>query len=241
MLLPPIATLQSPQAAPSPAKAVALDCTASEGLSEAIQAAAKAHLEQAGVQACPPDAPGLPVLRINAELSTRQDGMFLASVQFQCGTREALPPRQEGRSLFGDALPKQAYLALTRNREVAERRLKEGTISTINRALFILFPPPSGVIGGTGRLYLGTAKVRFQPPQPPYPVFAKIAGVQGVVRIEVGFDAEGVPQETRLLTGPDLLAEDALAYGMQWRFDPPVQQGKTTPGIFVLDITYHLN
>ena len=99
-------------------------------------------------------------------------------------------------------------------------------------------------MGGTGR-FLGSGdyqpiQVRYQPPMPPYPIFAKIAKVQGVVKVDLSIDEQGVPTEARWVSGPQALTQAALKWGLDWRFDPEVFQGKKVSSTFRLSINFQL-
>jgi protein TonB len=87
-----------------------------------------------------------------------------------------------------------------------------------------------------------TTKVDFsyRPPVPPYPPLARMARIQGVVRVEVLAGADGVPQSAKAVDGPYQLRAAAEAYAMTWRVRPPAVNGIPRPSRFEVSITYRI-
>jgi len=81
--------------------------------------------------------------------------------------------------------------------------------------------------------------------EPVYPTFAKSAGVEGVVRIEIGISKDGTISTVAGKTGPPSLykaAEDAL---LRYRYRPFVRDGHpvnvTTAANFIFQLVSHQN
>lgn len=101
-----------------------------------------------------------------------------------------------------------------------------------------------GTVGGTGRIIdfnFSQVKVRRQPPTPPYPIKAKLAGIQGVVAVELTINPNGEIVNAVAKEGPEELRDGAVEYAKQWTFEPCTLNGKPQYGRFLLRLTYKLN
>jgi protein TonB len=56
--------------------------------------------------------------------------------------------------------------------------------------------------------------------EPDYPAEARQQQIQGPVVLDVRIGRDGTIQETKLLSGPPLLADAAISAVKQWRFRP---------------------
>jgi TonB family protein len=56
--------------------------------------------------------------------------------------------------------------------------------------------------------------------EPEYPEQARQQGIQGAVVLDLRIGRDGVVQEVKLVRGPGLLADAAIAAAQQWRFKP---------------------
>ena len=54
----------------------------------------------------------------------------------------------------------------------------------------------------------------------PYPLLACVSSLQGVVVVRASLDQDGKVLSAKAISGPDLLAKDALANIRKWHFDP---------------------
>lgn len=61
-------------------------------------------------------------------------------------------------------------------------------------------------------------------PRPSYPQIARVAGVEGVVVLQLLIGEDGGVKEVRILDGPEMLREAAVAAAMQGRFKPAQNQ-----------------
>jgi TonB family protein len=70
----------------------------------------------------------------------------------------------------------------------------------------------------------------MQPPAAiPYPMLTQQSKVQGAVVVEVLVGADGVIQNTKVVSGPPILASAAREAVRQWHFKPFLQDGKPVP------------
>jgi protein TonB len=120
-------------------------------------------------------------------------------------------------------------------------------------------PLPGAAASGTmGALFPPTPKVLATPPKmvnisagvavglliartpPAYPADAKSAGVQGTVVLEAIIGRDGLVQDLKVVSGPDLLQQAAVDAVKTWRYKPyllndePVEVRTTINVIFTL-------
>ena len=98
----------------------------------------------------------------------------------------------------------------------------------------------SGSTGHVVDVDYSQVKVKHQPPPPPYPALAKIARIQGTVVVEITVGADGIPVSARALEGPPQLRDAAVAYAMQWRFEPCLVGGVPQQARFKLTMPFKL-
>jgi TonB family protein len=86
-------------------------------------------------------------------------------------------------------------------------------------------PPPSSNVK---RIRLGpkvkAAKLVFQP-QPVYPALAKMARIQGTVRLDAVINRDGTVGYLRVISGHPLLVRAALVAVQRWRYQPTLLNG----------------
>lgn len=121
------------------------------------------------------------------------------------------------------------------------------------------------VIGGTGNLMPPTVEVRHQPkpqppqavrqlrvgtmeaamalsrPQPVYPHLAKIARIQGVVRLEAIISKAGTIERLQVLSGHPTLIQAALDAVQQWRYRPTILNGEPVEVVTTIDVHFTLS
>jgi len=68
-------------------------------------------------------------------------------------------------------------------------------------------------------------KVRYRPPVPSYPPLARIAKVQGTVKLRLTIGTNGRVEKVDALGGPKLLGLAAVAFFREWTFDPVKVEG----------------
>ena len=75
---------------------------------------------------------------------------------------------------------------------------------------------------------------------PKYPELAKQAGVMGTVWLGVKTDENGNVVEVKVLRSVPLLNKAAVDAVKQWKYEPFLSEGKPTPIVFSVSITFHL-
>jgi protein TonB len=113
---------------------------------------------------------------------------------------------------------------------------------------------PGGVVGGSG--------VITTPPTPPpapvriggdikaprlvhrvepeYPSIAVSAMIEGTVILEASVDPTGAVKEARVLRSHGILDQPALAAVEQWRYEPLMLNGKATPFVLTVTVSFSL-
>ena len=76
--------------------------------------------------------------------------------------------------------------------------------------------------------------------EPVYPEQAKSAQLSGKVLLLVTVDAEGVPSDVAVVSGPPLLADSAVAAVKQWSFTPTLLNGEPVPVSGTVTMTFSL-
>lgn len=102
-------------------------------------------------------------------------------------------------------------------------------------------PPPKGP--AVRRIHVGgqveAAKLIFQP-KPEYPPLAKMARIQGTVRLEAVIGKDGTIQDLRALSGPPLLLKPALEAVSRWRYRPTLLNGEPVEVVTEIVINFTL-
>lgn len=107
----------------------------------------------------------------------------------------------------------------------------------------------SGILGGivTAEKTEAVAAVgEIKPPRiirkvnPVYPEEAKKAGVQGIVILEVETDADGNVVRTKVLRSIPLLDQAAIDAVRQWKYEPPLIDGRPRGIIFTVTVNFQL-
>lgn len=75
-----------------------------------------------------------------------------------------------------------------------------------------------------------------------YPAWAKKAGIEGVVRLQVDIDPQGQVTDIRLENDDahPALREAAITSVRQWRFTPQTQDGEVIPATLSIPIRFQL-
>lgn len=104
-------------------------------------------------------------------------------------------------------------------------------------------PPPAAkvvperiVVGGV----VEAAKAIYRP-APAYPPLAKMARLQGVVRLEAVIGKNGRIQNLRVIDGHPLLIEAALDAVKQWRYEPTLLDGVPVEVVTEIDVDFNLS
>jgi protein TonB len=83
------------------------------------------------------------------------------------------------------------------------------------------------------------AKLIFKP-SPEYPPLAKMARIQGTVRLEAIIAKDGPIQDLKVLSGHPLLVKSALDAVKQWRYQPTLLNGEPVEVITEIDVNFTL-
>jgi outer membrane biosynthesis protein TonB len=94
---------------------------------------------------------------------------------------------------------------------------------------------PAPVVRDFARL-----RVLQRPPWPRYPRAAKLAGLQGEVRVAIVLGADGLPVMARALDGPRELKAEGESYAMGWTFEPVKVDGRAVVASSTLTASFRL-
>lgn len=104
-------------------------------------------------------------------------------------------------------------------------------------------PPPPPKATTPKRIRVGgqveQAKIIFRP-TPEYPPLAKVARIQGVVRLEAIISRDGTVQDLKVLNGHPLLVKSALEAVQRWRYQPTLLNGEPVEIITEIDVNFSL-
>jgi len=104
-------------------------------------------------------------------------------------------------------------------------------------------PPPPPKAATPKRIRVGgqveQAKLIFQP-KPEYPPLAKMARIQGTVRLEAVISRDGTIQDLKMLSGHPLLVKSALEAVSRWRYQPTLLNGEPVEVVTEVDVNFTL-
>jgi protein TonB len=104
-------------------------------------------------------------------------------------------------------------------------------------------PPPPPKAAAPKRIRVGgqveSAKLIFQP-KPDYPPLAKMARIQGTVRLEAIISKDGTIQDLKVLNGHPLLVKAALEAVQRWRYQPTLLNGEPCEVVTEIDVNFTL-
>ncbi|HXH50307.1 MAG TPA: energy transducer TonB [Terriglobia bacterium] len=104
-------------------------------------------------------------------------------------------------------------------------------------------PPPPPKPTTPQRIRVGgqveAAKLIFKP-TPEYPPLAKMARIQGTVRLEAIISKDGTIQDLKVLNGHPLLVKAALDAVKQWRYQPTLLNGEPVEVVTEIDVNFTL-
>lgn len=104
-------------------------------------------------------------------------------------------------------------------------------------------PPPPPKAATPKRIRVGgqveAAKLIFQP-KPEYPPLAKMARIQGSVRLEAIISKDGTIQDLKVLSGHPLLVKSALEAVSRWRYQPTLLNGDPVEVVTEIDVNFTL-
>jgi periplasmic protein TonB len=104
-------------------------------------------------------------------------------------------------------------------------------------------PPPPPKAATPKRIRVGgqveSAKLIFQP-KPEYPPLAKMARIQGTVRLEAVISKDGTIQDLKTVSGHPLLVKAALDAVQRWRYQPTLLNGEPVEVVTEIDVNFTL-
>lgn len=104
-------------------------------------------------------------------------------------------------------------------------------------------PPPPPKAATPKRIRVGgqveAAKLIFRP-TPVYPPLAKMARIQGTVRLEAIIAKDGTIQDLKVLSGHPLLVKSALEAVQKWRYQPTLLNGEPVEVVTEIDVNFTL-
>jgi periplasmic protein TonB len=104
-------------------------------------------------------------------------------------------------------------------------------------------PPPPPKVQAPQRIRVGgqveAAKLIFGP-KPEYPPLAKMARIQGTVRLEALIAKDGTIKDLKVLSGHPLLVKAALSAVQQWRYQPTLLNGQPVEVETEIDVNFTL-
>jgi len=104
-------------------------------------------------------------------------------------------------------------------------------------------PPPPPKAATPKRIRVGgqveSARLIFQP-KPEYPPLAKMARIQGTVRLEAIISKDGTIQDLRVVSGHPLLVKSALEAVQRWRYQPTLLNGEPVEVVTEVDVNFTL-
>jgi len=105
-------------------------------------------------------------------------------------------------------------------------------------------PPPPPRAETPKRIRVGgqveAAKAIFKP-TPEYPPLAKMARIQGTVRLEAIISKDGSIQDLKVISGHPLLVQSAMGAVQKWRYQPTLLNGEPVEVVTEIDVNFTLS
>lgn len=105
-------------------------------------------------------------------------------------------------------------------------------------------PPPPSAPKAPSRIRLGgmveAARIIYHP-IPVYPPLAKMARIQGIVRLEAVIGKNGAIENLRVISGHPLLIQSALDAVRSWRYKPTLLDGAPVEVVTEIDVEFTLS
>ena len=104
-------------------------------------------------------------------------------------------------------------------------------------------PPPPPKAQAPKRIRVGgmveSARLIFQP-KPEYPPLAKMARIQGTVRLDAIISKDGTIQDLKVMSGHPLLVKAAMEAVQRWRYQPTLLNGEAVEVATEIDVNFTL-
>ncbi len=118
-----------------------------------------------------------------------------------------------------------------------------GVIGGIIGGVLSYAPPPPPKPTTPKRIRVGgqveSARLIFQP-KPEYPPLAKMARIQGTVKLEAIISKDGTIQDLKVLQGHPLLVKSAIEAVARWRYQPTLLNGEPVEVVTEIDVNFTL-
>ncbi len=105
-------------------------------------------------------------------------------------------------------------------------------------------PPPPPKAATPKRIHVGgqveQARWIFHP-NPEYPPLAKMARIQGVVRLEAIIDKDGTIKDLKAVSGHPMLIKSAMEAVSRWRYQPTLLNGEPVEVATEIDVNFTLS
>jgi len=104
-------------------------------------------------------------------------------------------------------------------------------------------PPPPPKAAAPKRIRVGGSVEKAMlifGPKPEYPPLAKMARIQGTVKLEAVISKDGTIQDLKVLTGHPLLVKSALDAVQRWRYQPTLLNGDPVEVVPEIDVNFSL-
>lgn len=129
--------------------------------------------------------------------------------------------------------------------------LKENILQTLQRVVRATVIPPHPELfkpellndvqtPSSVEFEFSSIKIKRQPPAPRYPESARQRRIQGEVVISIELGEDGIPQRAVALKGPPELLLAAVAYALDWTFEPARINGEPVRARFKLTMPFRL-
>ncbi len=123
-------------------------------------------------------------------------------------------------------------------------RRRDGVLNSVLRDTSVPPPPPLPARQpATRRIHISVieqAKLLFHP-DPEYPPLAKMARIQGTVRMEAVISKDGTIQDLKALSGHPLLVRAAMDAVARWRYQPTLLNGEPVEVVTEVEVKFILD
>jgi protein TonB len=119
--------------------------------------------------------------------------------------------------------------------------LRDGSCETPQPLALPPAPAPALQLGDAIRVESSLMEQRLVTRiEPTYPNSARLAHIEGDVRLQVRIAADGSVQNTSLISGPPQLVAAAVAAVKQWKYQPMMLSEHPVPVVTVVNVKFRL-
>jgi protein TonB len=117
-----------------------------------------------------------------------------------------------------------------------------GVIGGVIGGVLSAAPPPKPVTPKRIRVGGNVEQAKqIYAPKPEYPQLAKMARIQGVVRLEAVIDKDGTIKDLKMVSGHPLLVKSAIEAVSRWRYQPTLLNGEPVEVVTEIDVNFTLS